>query len=83
MCPGKINTNISLNALTADGVKHNKIDESTANGVTAEECAIQIIKGIKNNKEEIFIGGKELRAIWVKRLFPTLFSKLIRKQKAE
>lgn len=83
VCPGKINTNISVNAVTADGGKHNKMDESTANGVSAEECAKQILNGIKNNKEEIYIGGKELRAIWIKRLFPNLFSKMIRKQKAE
>ncbi len=83
VCPGKIKTNISLNALSGDGLKHNKMDTSTDNGISAEECANQIIKAIKNNKEEIFIGGKELRAILVKRFFPTLFSKLIRKQKAE
>ena len=83
VCPGKINTNISVNAITADGGKHNKIDDSTADGVTAESCATQILNGIRNNKEEIYIGGKELRAIWVKRFFPTLFSKIIRKQKAE
>src|ERR1035437_8688220 len=27
VCPGKINTNISVNAITADGGKHNKIDD--------------------------------------------------------
>jgi short-subunit dehydrogenase len=59
------------------------MDESQANGVSAEECAKQILKGIKNNTEELFIGGKELRAVWVKRFFPKLFSKLIRKQKPE
>jgi short-subunit dehydrogenase len=83
VCPGKINTNISINAITSDGGKHNKMDESQKNGVSAEVCAQQILKGIKNNKEEIFIGGKELRAIWVKRIFPTLFAKMIKKQKPE
>ncbi|MGZ4035650.1 MAG: short-chain dehydrogenase, partial [Bacteroidia bacterium] len=63
--------------------RHNKMDESTGQGISAEECARQILKGIKNNKEELFIGGKELRAVWIKRFFPTLFSKMIRKQKAE
>jgi short-subunit dehydrogenase len=83
VCPGKIKTNISINAVTGDGGTHNKMDESQANGVSAEECAKQILKGIKNNTEELFIGGKELRAVWVKRFFPKLFSKLIRKQKPE
>jgi dehydrogenase/reductase SDR family member 7B len=83
ICPGRIKTNISINALTSDGNRHNKMDESTDQGISAEECARQILKGIKNNKEELFIGGKELRAVWIKRFFPTLFSKMIRKQKAE
>jgi short-subunit dehydrogenase len=83
VCPGKIKTNISLNAITESGSNFNKMDDSTAKGLTAEACAQQILKGIEKNQVEIFIGGKELKAIWVKRFFPTLFSKLIRKQKPE
>jgi len=83
VCPGKIRTNISLNAIIEDGSKHSKMDEATELGMDADECANQILNGIKNNEEELFIGGKELRAIWVKRFFPKLFSKLIRKQKPE
>jgi dehydrogenase/reductase SDR family member 7B len=83
VCPGKIRTNISMNAVTGKGDKHNKMDESTEKGLSAEECAIQILEAVKSNKEEIFIGGKELRAVWMKRLFPSVFSKLIRKQKPE
>lgn len=83
VCPGKIKTNISINAIKGDGSTHNKMDESQAKGVSAEECAKQILKGLENNTEELFIGGKELRGVLVKRLFPKLFSKLIRKQKPE
>jgi dehydrogenase/reductase SDR family member 7B len=83
VCPGKIKTNISINAITGDGAKHNKMDESQERGLSAHECARQILSGIKHNKEELFVGGKELRAIWVKRFFPNLFSKLIKKQKPE
>lgn len=83
VCPGKIKTDISINAITGTGGKHNKMDQSQAQGLSAEECARQILKGIRNNKDELFIGGKELRAIWVKRFFPNLFTRLIRKQKPE
>lgn len=83
VCPGKVKTNISINALTGDGKTHNKMDESQAMGVSSEKCAELILKGIENNRFEIFIGGKELRAVWVKRFFPDLFTKLIRKQKPE
>jgi len=83
VCPGKIKTDISVNALTETGNKHNKMDEQQESKMSAEACAKKIMDGIKYNKEEIFIGGKELRAVWIKRFFPGLFSKLIRKQKAE
>lgn len=83
VCPGKIHTNISINAITGSGEKHNKMDANQQQGMSAATCSIQILKGVEKGKEELFIGGKELRAIWIKRFFPRLFSKLIKKQKAE
>lgn len=90
VCPGKIKTHISLNAITETGGKFNKMDISTDKGLSIEECARQILIGIEKNKEELFIGkskfligGKELRAVWVKRFFPKLFSMMIRKQTPE
>lgn len=80
VCPGKIKTNVSLNAVSSSGDSHNKMDPSHENAMTAEECAKQIINGILTNKEEIFIGGKELLAVKIKRFFPKLFGKIIRKQ---
>lgn len=80
VCPGKIKTNVSLNAVTASGSAHNKMDESHANAMSAEDCAALIIAGIQNQKEEIFIGGKEILMVRIKRFLPALFSKLIRKQ---
>lgn len=81
--PGKIRTNISVNAITENGGTHNKMDESTDKGLSAEECARQILNGIKNNKEDLLIGRAEVRAVYLKRFFPKLFSKIIRKQKPE
>ena len=48
--------------------------------MSAQACAQQIIAGILNDKEEILIGGKELLAVKIKRFFPKLFGKIIRKQ---
>lgn len=81
VCPGKINTNVSVNASGSNGNAHGKMEESHEVGMSAEDCANKIISGILNNKEEIFVGGKELAIVRIKRLFPKLFSKMIRKQK--
>jgi len=80
VCPGKIKTNVSHNAVTASGEKHNEMDPSHENSLSAEECAKQIIKGLRANKEEIYIGGKEILMVHLKRFFPKWFGTLVRKQ---
>jgi len=77
--PGLIKTNVSLNALTEKGDSANVMDDGQAKGMSAEECGKKIIKAIIKEKEEVRIGGKETIAIVVKRYFPKLFSKIIRK----
>lgn len=78
--PGFIKTQISLNALVGDGSKQNTMDDAQANGMSAEECATHIVKAIEKDKEEVYIGGvKEVAAIYVKRFFPALFSRIVRK----
>lgn len=81
ICPGFIKTNVTINALTSDGSKQNTMDNAQANGMPARECAIKIIKAIKSNKEEVYIGGKEKYGVLLKRFFPAVFSKLIKKAK--
>ena len=81
--PGKIQSNISVHALKSDGSKHNKMDRSHKQGMPAEQCATIILNAIKNNKEEILIGGGETKAVWLKRYFPKWFGMLIRKQAKE
>jgi dehydrogenase/reductase SDR family protein 7B len=81
--PGKIKTNISINAVLPDGNKHNSIDKSFENCMTAQECARNIIVAIKNNSEEILVGRKEILMVKIKNYFPIIFKKLIRKIKRE
>jgi len=81
ICPGFVQTNVSMNALTADGSAQNSMDDATANGITAKKCALGIINAIKRNKEEVYLGKKEVYGVYVKRFFPGLFSRLIRKAK--
>ncbi|PWL24336.1 MAG: short chain dehydrogenase [Fluviicola sp. XM-24bin1] len=81
-CPGKINTNISVNALNKTGEKHGEMDHNQATGMSAEECARQLIKAVSKGKKEVLIGNKEIKAVTLKRLLPGVFWKVIRKQSA-
>jgi dehydrogenase/reductase SDR family protein 7B len=80
VCPGFIQTNVSQNALTGTGEKLGSMDKATANGLTADECALQIIAAIKDDKEEVVVAKfKERFAVFAKRILPSLFSVMIRK----
>lgn len=79
ICPGYIRTNVSLNAVTAEGTLHGIMDESQQNGMSPEDCAVQIVTAIAKNKEEVYMGGKEVKGVLFKRLFPLRFSKYMRK----
>lgn len=78
--PGKIKTAVSLNAVLADGSKHQQMDPSHEQAMSAEACAQKIVSAIEKNKEEILIGGKEILMVYFKRFVPFLFSSLLRKQ---
>jgi short-subunit dehydrogenase len=80
ICPGKVNTPISLNAVTGNGSVHAKMDISQQQGISPDSCAKQILQAIKKNKKEVLIGGKEIFAVTIKRYFPSLFWKIIKKQ---
>ncbi len=80
ICPGFVQTNISMNALTGDGSPQQKMDNATAGGISPERFAKKMAKAIHQKKEEVYIAGaKEKLGVVVKRLFPKLLSKMIRK----
>lgn len=79
ICPGFIHTPITYSALTGDGSTLNKMDEAQYKGKPAEWCAAKIVKAIESRKEEVYIGGREVLGVYLKRFLPTLFSKVIRK----
>ena len=80
VCPGKINTAISTNALNSEGGKHGKMDHNQKTGMPAEECARQLLDAVTKKKKEVLIGNKEIKAVTLKRFLPKLFWKIIRKQ---
>ena len=81
LCPGVINTPITMSALTGDGTPMNKMDEWQAKGKPVEWCAKKIVSAIESKKEEAYIGGKEVLLIYIKRFIPFLFYRIIRNVK--
>jgi short-subunit dehydrogenase len=82
VCPGFIHTPITMHALTADGSPQQKMDEVTAKGMAPEVFARKMVRAVARKKEEVYIGGaKEKLAIYLKRYWPALFSRIIRKAK--
>ncbi len=80
ICPGFVNTNVSKNALTANGTPQNTMDKGTANGLSPDYFAKRMLKAIARKKQEVVIGGKlEVLAVYVKRFFPRVLAKVIRK----
>ncbi|MDZ7956439.1 MAG: SDR family oxidoreductase [Aulosira sp. DedQUE10] len=73
ICPGRIKTNISSNALNYDGSLYGQMDEGQAKGMTAEVCAQKIIKSIYRQKREVYIGGVDILMVYFKRYLPSLF----------
>ena len=80
ICPGYVNTNVSINALTADGTPQNTMDKATAGGLSPEYVAERMLKVIMKKKQEVVIGGKlELLAVYMKRFFPRILARMTRK----
>ncbi|EIA09195.1 SDR family oxidoreductase [Flavobacterium frigoris] len=81
ICPGFIQTNVAINALTADGSKQNKDDIATLNGMAVEVFAIKLVKAVEDKKFEAYIGGKEVLGVYLKRFFPKLLHRFVLKSK--
>jgi dehydrogenase/reductase SDR family member 7 len=77
ICPGFIRTNISINALSADGSPQNTMDKATGGGMSPEDCAAKIAAALQKGKYEVYVGGKETFAIYLKRFFPRLLHRVV------
>jgi short-subunit dehydrogenase len=78
LTPGYINTPIAV--ISGDGNFASSKSEQINGGLSANKAAQQIIKAIKNETFEPYIGkfiGEERLALFVKRFMPGLFTRLI------
>jgi dehydrogenase/reductase SDR family member 7B len=81
VCPGRINTNVSLNAITEKGIPYSVMDHDIHKGISPEKCAQIIVKAVLKKKKMIYIARKEILMVYFKKFFPWLFYKLVTKVK--
>jgi dehydrogenase/reductase SDR family member 7B len=82
ICPGRIKTNVSLNALNGDGSVYGKMDEGQDKGMSADDCARKIVSCIYGKEREVYIGGADILMVYFKRYVPSLFYLIASKVKA-
>ncbi|MFK7925494.1 MAG: SDR family oxidoreductase [Bacteroidia bacterium] len=68
--PGRIKTNISYNALTADGTQHGQLDPGQVKGLPADVCAKKVLHAVERQKAEVIIGKADRIMYWLKRFWP-------------
>ncbi len=83
VCPGYIQTPISKSALDAHGGTYGRSDQHQEQGMPADDCARRILKAVAAGREEVYIGGREVMGIYLKRFFPGLLARILRNRKVE
>lgn len=81
VCPGYVKTNVTKNALKADGTKLNEMGDAHKKAMSSDQFAEKLLPKISSGKQEIYIGGKEISAVYLKRFFPKLLNKILLRAK--
>lgn len=79
VCPGYVKTDVTRNAIEGDGSRHGKMGKGQENGMEPNLFAEKLLPKIEKEQEEIYIGGKEIMGVYLKRFAPTLLNKILRK----
>jgi dehydrogenase/reductase SDR family member 7B len=78
VCPGYIDTDLPLQALTGDGHPYGRRNTAHTRGMSATACAARILESIERRRDEVVIGGWETYAVTLKRFLPGIFARAIR-----
>jgi len=73
ICPGRIQTNISVHSLQQDGKEHGKMDPHQAKGMPVNLFAKRALSAIERNKRIANIGNWDIWIIYIKKYIPALF----------
>jgi len=77
VCPGYIHTPFSRSALRGDGSAQGQMDPGQLQGMAPERCAAAIVKAMQRGRAELWIGGKEIFAVYLKQICPPLLRFLL------
>lgn len=80
ICPGFINTSLALPS-SQEASSTQSLPDTSYSRKPVEWCARKIIMVIEKDKEEVYLGGREVFGVYVKRFFPSIFSRVIRRVK--
>jgi dehydrogenase/reductase SDR family protein 7B len=73
VCPGYVNTQLSLNALNGAGSKHGKLDENTKKGYEPAHVARKMLEAIVAKQDQLVIAKPDAKvAIWLQTVWPSL-----------
>ncbi|GAB5580615.1 dehydrogenase/reductase SDR family member 7B isoform X3 [Prionailurus iriomotensis] len=76
--PGYIHTNLSVNAVTADGSKYGVMDKTTAQGRSPVEVARDVLAAVGKKKKDVILADLlPSLAIYLRTLAPGLFFRLM------
>lgn len=71
-------TNLSVNAITADGSAHGQMDQSTATGLPPSRCAQQLLEAVVCKQREVLIASSlHKAAVWLEAAAPSLLFRFI------
>lgn len=77
VCPGYIHTQVSVNAITPNGGKFNKMSKNQQKGIDPMVMASKMVKAIYSKKRELVYGGKEVLGIYLDRFSPGLLNRYL------
>lgn len=81
ICPGFVKTNVTLNALMADGTLLGEMGSGQMHGMTPKTFSEKLLPKLAKRKKEIYIGGREVVAVYIKRFFPRLLDWILKRSK--
>lgn len=80
ICPGYARTNVDVNALDKSGQAAGKQDKANQSGMHPDTLAQKIYHAIRKKKNEVYFGGFEVLAVYLKRFLPNLLAKILLKR---